>query len=409
MDITRRLVLGGTAAGALLPVRLARAQSRPTIKIGVLGDMSGVYRDISGPLAVASVQQAIEEFNPGAHGFDIEVVQADHQNKADVGSAIVRQWIDQNGVDMVVDCPNSAVALAVAGICHEKDRVFIDSGAGTAVLTGKQCAPTTVHFTYDTWMLAHSTGAAVVKQGGTSWFFVTADYAFGQALESDTTAFVKAAGGTVLGDVRAPLSTTDFSSYLTQAQASGAKVIALANAGQNTSNCVKQAHEFGITQSGAMLAGLLVFISDVHAIGLDIAKGLVLTATFYWDLNDRTRAFSKRIQPKIGDARLSMSQAGDYAGTLHYLRAVAGMGAAAAKKSGAATVAKMKSLPTDDDAFGAGSIREDGRALHPAYLFQVKSPSESKEPWDYYKLLATTPADQAFRPLKDGACPFIKA
>ena len=408
MTATRRGLLGAAAGiGAWSLAGRGRAQTPGAgnvIRIGVLNDMSGVYRDISGPISVACVRQAIEDFNPSQHGFSVEVLSADPQNKPDVGTGIARQWFDRDGVDMIVDVPNSAVALAVAGVCHEKDRVFVNSGAGTADLTGPQCAPTTVHWTYDTWQLAHSTGGALVSQGGKSWFFITADYAFGQALERDTTAFVKSAGGKVLGSVRAPLGTSDFSSYLLQAQSSGAQVVGLCNAGNDTSNAIKQAAEFGLTQNGTKLAALLCFISDVQSLGLPAAKGLVLTATFYWDLNDRTRAFSKRLQPKIGTAKAGMGQAGCYGGTLQYLKAVAAMGAVDAQKSGVATVARMKAMPTDDDAFGAGSIRADGRALHPSYLFQVKTPQQSHGLWDDYTLLTTTPAAEAFRPLDQGGC-----
>ncbi len=408
-SIGRRGVLAGAAAltlPALVPGR-ARAQDKPTLRIGVLGDQSGVYRDLSGPVAVACVHQAIEDF--GSHGFDVEVLVGDHQNKPDIGTSIAREWIDQRGVDMISDCPNSAVALAVAGVCHEKDKVFLNSPAATADLTGAQCAPTTIAWTMDTWMLAHSTGGALVKSGGDTWFFITADYAFGHALERDTGNFVTKAGGKILGEVKAPLATSDFSSFLLQAQSSGAKVIGLCNAGADTVNSIKQAGEFGITTSGVKLAGLLVFISDIHALGLQTARGLVLSNTFYWDFNDSTRAFSKRLQPKIGDRRAGMGQAGCYGATLHYLKAVTSMGLADGKKSGAATVAKMKSMPTQDDAFGAGSIREDGRALHPVYLFEVKTPAESKGPWDYYKHITTTPPEEGFRPLAEGHCPMVKS
>jgi branched-chain amino acid transport system substrate-binding protein len=388
--------------------RRARAQSG-SIKIGVLGDESGVYRDLSGPVAIACVRQAIEDMMPHLNGVSVEVVTGDHQNKPDIGTSIARQWFDRDGVDMITDVPNSAVGLAVAGVCHEKDKTYINSPAMTADLTGPQCQPTTVQFTMDTWALAHSTGGALVKQGGTSWFFITADYAFGQALERDTSAFVKQAGGTVMGSVKAPFPTSDFSSFLLQAQSSGAKVIGLCNAGSDTVNSIKQAGEFGLTQAGIKLAGLLVFISDVHALGLQTAQGLNLTESFYWDLNDRTRAFTSRVIKKTDGYHPGMGQAGCYGGTVHYLKTVAAMGVADAKKSGAATVARMKAMPTDDDAFGPGSIREDGRTLHPALLFQVKTPAESKGPWDYYKLVATTPADQAFRPLDQGGCPMVHA
>jgi branched-chain amino acid transport system substrate-binding protein len=412
MSITRRGLLGSAALASAAPLLRARAQGAggaQTIRIGILGDQSGVYKDLSGPNAVASVRQAVEDFGAAGKKINVEFLVGDHQNKPDVGVGIVRQWFDRDGVDMVTDVPNSAVALAIAGLCREKDKVYINSPGATADLTGPQCAPTTVHWTMDTWMLAHSTGGALVKAGGDSWFFITADYAFGQALERDTTNFVKSAGGRIVGGVKAPLGNTDFSSLLIQAQSSGAKVIGLCNAGSDTVNSIKQAGEFGITRNGTKLAGLLVFISDVHALGLKTAQGLVLTAPFYWDLNDRSRAFTKRLQSKIGDSKPGMGHAGCYAGTLHYLKTVAQMGAAEAKKSGAATVARMKAMPTDDDAFGPGKIREDGRVIHPVYLFEVKKPEESKYAWDYYKLVATTPAEEAFRPISAGGCPLVHA
>jgi branched-chain amino acid transport system substrate-binding protein len=408
MNLNRRTILGAAAAVATVPVLRARAQS-PTIKIGVLGDQSGVYRDLSGPIAIAAVKQAVIDSKAAGRDIAVEILNGDHQNKPDVAAALARQWIQRDGVDMITDVPNSAVALAVAGVCKELDKPFINSPAATADLTGSQCAPTTIHWTMDTWMLAHSTGGAMVKAGGDSWYFITADYAFGHALERDTANFVTQAGGKVLGNVLAPLGNSDFSSFLIQAQASGAKVIGLANAGADTVNSIKQAGEFGITAKGVKLAGLLVFISDVHALGLQTAQGIVVSNTFYWDRDDRTRAFTKRLQPAIGDARAGMGQAGCYAGTFHYLKAVAAMGVAEAKKSGAATVTRMKSMPTEDDCFGAGTIRADGRALHPVYLYEVKTPAESKYAWDYYKLLATTPADEGFRPLQDGGCPLVHA
>ena len=409
MSLTRRGLLGTAAATAASATAFrARAQGA-SLKIGVLGDQSGVYRDLSGPVAIACARQAIEEMAPQLNGVAIDVVTGDHQNKPDVGASIAREWFDRDGVDMLCDCPNSAVALAVGAVCKEKDKVYINSPAMIADLTGPQCAPTTVHWTMDTWALAHSTGGALVKAGGTSWFFITADYAFGQALERDTTAFVKQAGGTVIGSVKSPFPTSDFSSFLLQAQSSGAKVIGLCNAGSDTVNSIKQAGEFGLTQAGIKLAGLLVFISDVHALGLQTAQGLNLTESFYWDLNDRTRAFTSRVIKKTDGYHPGMGQAGVYGGTIHYLKTVAAMGVAEAKKSGAATVTRMKAMATDDDAFGAGSIREDGRALHPVYLFEVKKPGESKAPWDYYKLVASTPGDQAFRPLHEGGCPMVKS
>jgi branched-chain amino acid transport system substrate-binding protein len=408
MRLTRRTVLGSAAAAATVPRLPARAQS-PTIRIGVLGDQSGVYRELSGPVAIAAVKLAVADSKAAGRDIAVEVITGDHQNKPDIGASLARQWIDRGKVDMIVDVPNSAVALAVSGVCRELDNAYVNSPAATADLTGPQCAPTTVHWTMDTWMLAHSTGAAMVKAGGDSWYFITADYAFGHALERDTANFVTKAGGKVLGNVMAPLGNSDFSSFLIQAQSSGAKVIGLANAGADAVNTIKQAGEFGITAGGTKLAGLLVFISDVHALGLQTAQGLVVSNTFYWDRDDRTRAFSKRLQPAIGDRRAGMGQAACYAGTFHYLKAVAAMGIDEAKKSGAATVARMKAMPTDDDCFGPGTIRPDGRALHPVYLYEVKKPGESKYPWDYYKLLATTPANEGFRPLQDGGCPLVRA
>jgi branched-chain amino acid transport system substrate-binding protein len=408
MPISRRGLLATASLAATMPALRAHAQA-PGIKIGVLGDESGVYRDLSGPVAIAAVHQAIEETKAAGRDIPVEVVVGDHQNKPDIGAGIAQQWFERDGVDMIIDVPNSAVALAVAGVCKQRDKVYINSPGAIADLTGSQCAPTTVHWTMDTWMLAHSTGGALVKQGGDTWFFVTADYAFGHALERDTASFVTQAGGKVLGSVSHPLGTSDFSSYLLQAQASGAKVIGFCNAGADAVNAVKQAGEFGVTSKGVKLAGLLMFISDVNALGLPVAHGLVVSNTFYWDHDDRTRAFTKRLIAKTNDVYPGMGQAGCYAGTWHYLKAVAQMGVAEAKKSGAATVTRMKAIPTEDDAFGPGTIREDGRVLHPVYLYEVKTPAESKQPWDYYKLLATTPGDQGFRPLKDGGCPFIKA
>ncbi len=407
MVLKRRHLLAGAAAGAGLGGRPARAQAGG-IKIGVLTDMSGVYRDATGPTSVACARQAAQEFQAAHGGFAVEVVSADHQNRPDVGSGIARQWFDRDGVDMIIDVGNSAVALAVNGVCREKDRAYVNSSAGTLDLTGAQCSPVLVHWTYDNYMLSRSTGGAMVRVGGDTWFFITADYAFGQSLERETSAFVRAAGGTVLGGVRHPFpGTGDFSSYLLQAQSSGAKVIALCNAGNDTVACIKQAAEFGLTNGGARLAGMLMFISDIHALGLATAKGLVLTESFYWDLNDRTRAFTKRVLPQTAGARPDMSQAGCYGGTLHYLKAVAELGMAEAKKGGTAVVGRMKAMATDDDAFGPGRIREDGRKLHPAFLFEVKAPEDSHGPWDYYKLLATTPADQAFRPMAEGGCPLV--
>jgi len=411
MSQDRRTLLKTAAVASAVPVvglpARARAQST-TLKIGVLNDQSGVYREISGPTSTACVRQAIIDSGITAKGVNVEVVQADHQNKPDVGATIARQWIDRDGVDVIVDVPNSAVALAVNGIVREKNKAYFNSTGGTTELTGAQCSPNTIHWTYDTYMLAKSTGGAMVKTGGDSWFFITADYAFGHDLERNTTKFVQEAGGKVLGSVKHPLQSTDFSSYLLQAQQSRAKVIGLANAGTDTINSVKQAAEFGVTRRGTKIAVLLMFINDVHSLGLNAAQGLVCTESFYWDLNDRTRAFTKRVLPSLGGNYPAMSHAGCYASVLHYLKAVADMGAAAAKASGADAVARMKAMPTDDDCFGQGTIRADGRKVHPAFLFEVKTPAESKGPWDYYKLLQTTSAEDAWRPLSEGGCSLIR-
>jgi branched-chain amino acid transport system substrate-binding protein len=376
------------------------------VKIGVLNDQSGLYADLGGQGSVMAAKMAAEEFGNKVAGMPIEVVFADHQNKPDIGSGIATKWIDVDGVDVIVDVPNSGVALAIAKIAADKNKVFIDSGAATSDLTGKACTPNTVHWTYDTWALANGTGKEVVKAGGDTWFFLTADYAFGKALERDTTAVVVANGGKVLGTVLHPLNTTDFSSFLLQAQASKAKIIGLANAGGDTINSIKAASEFGIVQGGQKLAGLLVFITDVHALGLKAANGLQLTSAFYWDRDDKTRAWSKKFAARFGGKMPSMVQAGVYAGVLHYLKAVQAL---KSDEDGKAVVAKMKALPTDDTLFGKGTIRADGRKIHPMYLYEVKKPSESKGPWDYYKLIKEIPADQAFRPLDKGECPLVTA
>jgi branched-chain amino acid transport system substrate-binding protein len=414
MPITRRSLIAAAGIGATASQsapRLSRAQAANTIRIGVLNDQSGLYRDVNGPGSVVCVRQAIADSGVAARGINVEVLVGDHQNRPDVGSNITRQWVDRDGVDLILDVPTSSVALAVNSIVREKNKVHMNSSGATSDLTGAQCSPNTVHWTYDTYMLAKSTGGAMVKAGGDTWYFLTADYAFGHALERDTTAFVRAAGGRVLGSVRTPFpGTADFSSFLVQAQASRAKVVGLANAGGDTINCIKQAAEFGLSRRGVKLAGLLVFISDVHSLGLQTAQGLVITETFYWDLNDRTRAFTARIVPNMPNGlRPGMGQAGCYGAVVHYLKAVADMGVAAAKASGADAVARMKAMPCDDDAFGAGSIRPDGRKLHPAYLLEVKSPQESRGPWDYYKLLATTPGEEAFRPLAEGGCALVRS
>ena len=406
MRLTRRALVGAGLSTAAMS-RLVRAQSAP-LRIGVLNDQSGPYRDDGGPTGVICVRQAVQEL-AASKNLNVEVLVADHQNKPDIGVSIVRQWFDQGGVDAVVDVPTSSVALAVNSVCREKNKVMLNSGAATADLTGVQCSPNTVHWTYDTYMLAKSTGGAMVKAGGDTWYFITADYVFGQQLQRDTTAFVTADGGKVLGSRQYPFpDTTDFSSLLVQAQSSGAKVLGLCNSGGDTINCIKQAHEFGLNKT-MKIAAMLMYNSNVHALGLETAQGLRMTESFYWDLNPRTRAFMERIKPKTPNQWPNMVQAGDYAATLHYLKTVADMGVAEAKKSGAATVARMKAMPTDDDCFGSGSIRADGRTLHPSYLFEAKSPAESSGPWDGLKLIATTPADEAWRPLDKGGCPLVHA
>ena len=412
MPITRRALLAAPLAAPLatLVPRAARAQTTPTLRLGVLTDLSGPYRDTGGAGSVAGASQAAAEAMAHFPALSVEVLQGDHQNKPDIGATIAREWIDRDGVDAIIDVPNSGVGLAVAQVCREKDRVFLCSGAATVDLTGARCAPTTVHWTVDTFMLASSTGGALVQRGRDTWFLLVADYAFGQTIQRDVTTLVERADGRIAGAVRYPFpQTTDFSAFLVQARASGAKVLGLANAGADTINCIKQAAEFGLPQSGMSIAALLIFVGDVHALGLPAAQGLLLTESFYWDLNDRTRAFTNRVKAKTPNNYPNMIHAGCYSGALHYLKTVAAMGAAEAKKDGAATVAHMKKMPVEDDCFGKTTIREDGRHLTPAYLFEVKTPSESKAPWDYYKLIATTPPDEAYRPLADGHCPFIKA
>ena len=410
MELSRRALLGTGAVTTLstaLP-RLTRAQGAAnTIRIGVLTDMSGMYRDNTGPTAVACARQAAAEF--GNRGFTVEVIEADHQNRPDVGANLARQWFDQ-GVDVVLDVPTSSVALAVNQVAREKNKVMLNSGAATSDLTGAQCSPNTIHWTYDTWMLARSNGGATVRAGGDTWFFITADYAFGHALERDTMNFVRQAGGRVLGNVRTPFpGTTDFSSFLVQAQASRAKVIGLANAGADTQTCVKQAAEFGLTRRGIKLASLLLFINDVHGLGLQTAQGLTCTETFYWDMNEQTRAFTRRIVARTPNNYPNMIHAGCYSATLHYLKAVAEIGVPAAKASGVEAVNRMKAMPTEDDAFGRGSVRADGRRIIPCFLFEVKAPAESRGPWDYLKLVQTTPAEEAFRPMAEGGCALVRS
>ena len=384
----------------------AQAQDK-TAKIGVLNDMSSLYADIGGPNSVVAVKMAVEDSGLPAKGWKIEVLSGDHLNKPDVGVNIARQWIDVEKVDAVVDTPTSSVALAVSNLVRDKNAILINSGGASADITGKACTPNTLSVTYDTYMLANGTGKALTKAGGDTWFFLTSDYAFGHALERDTAAVVTANGGKVLGAVKHPLNTSDFSSFLLQAQSSKAKVVGLANAGGDTTNAIKQASEFGIVAGGQKLAALLLFINDVHALGLKTAQGLTFTESFYWDMNDQTREWSKRLQKLSPKATMpSMTVAGLYSGVLHYLKTLEAMGGN--PHDGAKVVARMKELPTDDPLFGKGSIRIDGRKLVPAYLFEVKKPEESKYPWDYYKLVATIPAEEAARPLSESECPLVK-
>jgi len=409
MRIDRRTLLGTAAAAtaSVLPGMRARAAEAPSLKIGVLTDLSGPYKDLAGPQAIQAAYQALEDYGVSGKGMKVEVISADHQNKPDVGKAVAAEWYDRQGVDIIVEVANSGVALAVAGVAKEKNKVYINSGAATSDLTAAACNGNTIHWVYDTYMLAKSTGGALAAAGGDSWFFITADYAFGKALQRDTTNFIEAKGGKVLGGIAYPFpGTTDFSSMLLQAQNSGAKVLGIANAGTDTINTIKQAKEFGITMT---LAGLLLFISDVHALGLETAQGIVLTDSFYWDMNDRTRAFSARLQKKFPDGRPTMVDAGVYSSTLHWLKVAGDAGVPFMKGSGTEVVSRLKAMPTDDDCFGQGSIRIDGRKIHPSYLWKIKKPSESKGPWDYYSPVSFTPADQAFRPLAEGHCPLVKA
>ncbi|PZA12553.1 ABC transporter permease [Rhodopseudomonas palustris] len=394
------------ASVAFAAPALAQTKDK-NVKIGVLNDMSSLYADIGGPNSVVAAKMAVEDSGLAKKGWTIDVISADHQNKPDIGANIARQWYDIDKVDMITDTPNSGVALAVSNVSKEKNGILMNSGGASADLTGKQCTPNTISMTYDTYMLAHGTGAAMTKAGGKTWFFLTSDYAFGHALERDTTAVINANGGKVVGSVRHPLNTPDFSSFLLQAQASKANVIGLANAGGDTTNAIKQAAEFGIVQGGQKLAALLLFINDVHSLGLKTAQGLTFTVSYYWDHNDQGRAFAKRFQERARNHEMpSMTQAGVYAAVLHYLKTLEQMGGN--PHDGKMVVAEMKKLPTDDPVFGKGSIREDGRAMHPAFLYEVKKPSESKGAWDYFKLISEIPADQVAVPLGESTCPLIK-
>jgi branched-chain amino acid transport system substrate-binding protein len=386
----------------------APAAAQTPVKIGVLADMSGIFSDIGGQGAAEATRMAVEDFNkrPGADKFKIEVVSADPLNKPDVARGIARKWFDSEGVDVLVDLPTSAISLAIAPLVQELNKVALFTASGSSDITGKSCTPNSVHWTYDTWALAHGTGDAITRAGGKTWFFITADFALGHSLERDATAVVNANGGKVVGSVKHPTDSNDFASFLLQAQASHANIIALANAGGDTIKAIKQASEFGIVQGGQKLAGMLLFISDIHSLSLKTAQGLQLTTAFYWDLNDKTRSFGERFAKRNNGRYPSMNQAGAYSATLAYLTAVAKVGS---PKDGAAVVKAMRELGTfDDPLFGKTSLREDGRVIHDMMLVEVKKPSESKKPYDYYKILATIPADRAFRPLKDGGCPLVK-
>jgi branched-chain amino acid transport system substrate-binding protein len=399
----------GSGSAAVAP-STAESAAHPAatnkITIGVLTDMSGLYADLAGKGSVVAAQLAVDEVGGKVGDLAVEIVQADHQNKPDVGSTIARKWFDTDGVDAIVDVPTSSVALAVSAVAKDKNKVLLDSGAGTSDLTGKSCSPNTIHWAYDTWALANTTGREMVKNGGDTWFFVTVDYAFGTALERDATQVVEGAGGKVLGEVKHPFKGTDFSSYLLQAQASKAKVIALANAGGDTVNSMKQAAEFGIISKGQKMVGLLTFITDVNALGLDAAQGLILSESFYWDRDDKTRAWAQKFADKMGGAMPTMVHAGVYSSVKHYLKALAEL--KGARADGKAVIAKMESIPTDDDVFGKGSIDANGRKRHAMYVYQVKTPAESKAKWDYYKLIREVPAEQAFRAPADSGCDLIK-
>jgi len=402
--MTRRLGAAATFAAAVMLLGTAHAQiAKDTIKIGVLADMSSLYADLGGPGSVEAAKMAVEDFGGSVGGKKIEVVSGDHQNKPDVGASIARQWFDQNGVDMITDLTTSSVALAVQEVAREKNKVILITGAASSDLTGKACAPTSVHWMYDTVALANGTGAAVVKAGGDTWFFITADYAFGHALERDSSEVVQANGGKVLGSVKVPLNTADFSSFLLQAQSSKAKIIGLANAGGDTINSIKQAAEFGIVAGGQKLAGLLVFVTDVHSLGLNTARGLQLTEGFYWDQDDQTRTWSKKFFDRM-KKEPTMVQAGVYSAVTHYLNAIK----SANSIDGPAVIKQLKSGPINDFAVRSGKIQDDGSLVHDMYLFEVKKPSESKGRWDDYKLLATVPGDQAFQSLEASRCPLVK-
>jgi branched-chain amino acid transport system substrate-binding protein len=410
MPASRRAVLGAAiASAAALPFRHARAQSTDTIKIGVLTDLSGNYRDVTGPTSVICAQLAVDEFTKANPGIKVELISGDHLNKPDVAAGIARQWYDRDGIDVITDVGNSAAAIAVTTVAQEKDKIHLNTSAGASVLTGKYCSPNQLHWTYDTWNLSHTMVKSIVARGGDKWYFVTADYTFGHSIQDDASKLLAGVGGKVVGSSAYPFpGTTEFSSYLLQAKASGANVFAFANAGDDLINCVKQSQEFGLTGPGLTLAAMVGSITAVTGAGLDVMQNVYLSENFYWDLNERTRAFYQRVKPRLpANVYPNEVHAGTYSAVVDYLKIVKEMGPAQAKASGRATIAAMKAKPTDDDVFGAGSIRADGRVIHPGYLFRVKTPAESKYPGDFFETLATVPAEDAFRPMSEGGCAMV--
>ena len=398
-----RLAMLGMALAVTLFASPGQAQI--SVKIGVMNDRGGTFADMAGEGSVRAAEMAVEDFTADHKDLKVEIISGDHQNKPDIGAAMARQWYDQNGVDVIVDVPTSSVALAVHQVTREKNKVLLATGPAVQDLTGAQCSPNTVHWVYDTWSLANGTAREVVRRGGKEWFFLTADYTFGHMLEAEATKVIEAGGGRVLGAARHPFVTSDFSSFLLQAQSSGAKIVGLANSGADAVNSIKQAAEFGIVPGGQTLAAMLLMVTDIKALGLETAQGLVLTGAFYWNLNDDTREWSRRFAARNNGKMPTQIQAGVYSSIIHYLKAVEAL---KSKDSGAAVVAKMKEIPTDDPLFGHGTIRPDGRKLHPLYLFEVKKPSDSKEEWDVYNVLSTIPAEEAFRPMSEGGCPLVE-